>query len=71
MELDKSGQPPKGEKKMKKYLIIYETSYGDLFKKVYDYPSQKEALRDFKEKNTKYGYRVIVIREVTSNDMYL
>lgn len=56
---------------LKKYLIIYETSYGDIFKKVYGFTSQKEALRDFKEKNTKYGYRVIAIREVTSNNMYL
>jgi len=55
----------------KTYLIIYETNYGDLFKKVYYYPNKKEAIKDWKEKNTKYGYRMIAIRDVTSNNIYL
>lgn len=56
---------------MRNYLIIYETDYGDIFKKVYSFTSKKEALRNFKEKNTKYGYKVIAIREITSNNVYL
>ena len=29
---------------MEKYLIIYENNDGDIFKKVYHSPSQKEAI---------------------------
>ena len=56
---------------IKNYLIIYETDYGDIFKKVYSFTSKKKALRNFKEKNTKYGYKVIAIRTLISNNIYL
>ena len=56
----------------KKYLIVYESSYGDIFKVVREgFANQKEALKYFKENNAKYGYRVIAIREVTSDNIYL
>ncbi len=56
----------------KKYLVIYENSYGHVFKTTIAYfSSKKEALRNFKEKNTKYGYKVIAIRELTLNNIYL
>lgn len=55
----------------KKYLIIYENNDEDIFKKVYHFPSQNEAIEYFKEHNTKYGYKVIAIRELTSGNIYL
>lgn len=54
---------------MKKYLIIYENKYGDVFKKVYDFTNRKEALSYFKKNNP--NYKVIAIRKVTSNNIYL
>lgn len=55
----------------KKYLIIYETKYGELFKTESHHSSKKEAIKHFKEHNTKYGYRIIAIREITSDNIYL
>lgn len=54
------------------YMIIYENNDGELFKTVKDrFTSKKEALNYFKENNTKYGYKVIAIRKITTNNIYL
>lgn len=53
-------------------MIIYENNDGELFKTVKDrFTSKKEALNYFKENNTKYGYKVIAIRKITTNNIYL
>ncbi len=68
----RGGDQRKGVKEMKKqYLVVYENNDGDIFKKVYHHQSKKEALTYFKELNKKYGYKVIAIRELTTNNIYL
>ena len=53
------------------YLIIYENNCGDIFKKIYYFSSKKDAIAYFKEKNTQYGYKLLAVRTLKSNNIYL
>lgn len=56
----------------KQYLIIYENSFGEIFRTFLDdFESKKDALSYFKKYSSKYGYKVIAIREITSDNIYL
>jgi hypothetical protein len=55
----------------KKFLVIYETKWSELFKTYVYAETQEEAVKDFKDKHSKYGFKVIAARELTLDNIYL
>jgi hypothetical protein len=55
----------------KKFLVIYETEWSELFKTYVYAETQEDAVKDFKDNHAKYGFKVIAARELTLDNIYL